>query len=108
MTTELPSDMDFPAAHSMDATWFAVDRDGHVGVFESGEPGAVPKKSFTSIAHCDDAVEMALETLPVTGEPRFELSAVCHPCFRSGVLPPPRRLARGWPSEGGANLLLFR
>ncbi len=33
---------DFPAAHSMDTVWFAVDRDGHVAVFESGEAGAVP------------------------------------------------------------------
>ena len=27
---------DFPAAHSMDTTWFAVDRDGHVACFDSG------------------------------------------------------------------------
>lgn len=33
---------DFPAAHSMDTTWFAVDRDGRVAAFESGEAGAVP------------------------------------------------------------------
>lgn len=32
---------DFPAAHSMDTTWFAVDRDGHVALFDSGENGAV-------------------------------------------------------------------
>jgi hypothetical protein len=34
---------DFPAAHSADTTWFAVDRDGHIAVFDSGEPGAVPE-----------------------------------------------------------------
>ena len=34
---------DFPAAHSMDTTWFAVDRDGHVAMFQSGESGAVPE-----------------------------------------------------------------
>jgi len=33
---------DFPAAHSMDTTWFAVDRDGNVALFDSGEAGAVP------------------------------------------------------------------
>jgi hypothetical protein len=33
---------DFPAAHSMDTTWFAVDADGNVGRFRSGEDGAVP------------------------------------------------------------------
>lgn len=34
--------MDFPAAHSMDTTWFAVDDDGHVGQFWSSDEGAVP------------------------------------------------------------------
>jgi hypothetical protein len=34
---------DYPAAHSMDTTWFAVDRDGRVGMFDSGENGAVPQ-----------------------------------------------------------------
>ncbi len=37
---------DFPAAHSMDTTWFAVDRDGHVACFDSGEAGAVPSGAF--------------------------------------------------------------
>jgi hypothetical protein len=36
---------DFPAAHSMDTTWFAVDRDGHVACFSSGEAGAVPSQA---------------------------------------------------------------
>jgi hypothetical protein len=33
---------DYPAAHSMDTCFFAVDRDGHVAVFDTGEAGAVP------------------------------------------------------------------
>ena len=36
-------EIDFPAAHSMDTCFFAVDRDGHVAVFETGEAG-VPQK----------------------------------------------------------------
>jgi hypothetical protein len=41
---------DFPAAHSMDTTWFAIDADGCVGIFDSFENGAVPKDltGFTS------------------------------------------------------------
>jgi hypothetical protein len=35
-------DADFPAAHSMDTCWFAVDKDGHVAYFGTGEAGAVP------------------------------------------------------------------
>ncbi len=30
------------AAHSMDTDWYAVDRQGHVGLWRSGEEGAVP------------------------------------------------------------------
>ena len=33
---------DFPAAHSMDTEWFAVDADGQVALFISGENGSVP------------------------------------------------------------------
>ncbi|MEM7154204.1 MAG: hypothetical protein AAF799_15265 [Myxococcota bacterium] len=36
------SAVDYPAAHSMDTQWYAVDREGHVGFFESGEEGGVP------------------------------------------------------------------
>jgi hypothetical protein len=30
----------------MDTMWFAVDRDGHVAVFDSGEAGAVPTEGY--------------------------------------------------------------
>lgn len=35
-------DADFPAAHSMDTQWFAIDAEGCVGYFVTGEPGPVP------------------------------------------------------------------
>jgi hypothetical protein len=35
--------MNFPAAHSMDTEWFAIDADGNIGIFASGEGGAVPQ-----------------------------------------------------------------
>jgi hypothetical protein len=38
----MDSGSDYPAAHSMDTSWFAVDAAGHVAVFDSGEDGAVP------------------------------------------------------------------
>lgn len=37
---------DFPAAHSADTWWFAVDADGHVAFFDSGEAGAVPSQAL--------------------------------------------------------------
>jgi hypothetical protein len=39
-------DNDYPAAHSMDTTWFAVDQAGHIGRFDSGEDGHVPQEAF--------------------------------------------------------------
>jgi hypothetical protein len=44
---KLSPSCDYPAAHSMDTTWFAVDRDGHVAVFESSEGGAVPENALS-------------------------------------------------------------
>jgi hypothetical protein len=38
-------DIDFPAAHSADTEWFAVDKDGYVALFGSGEAGAVPSQA---------------------------------------------------------------
>jgi hypothetical protein len=35
-------DNDFPASHSMDTRWFAIDEKGHLAIFDSGENGHVP------------------------------------------------------------------
>jgi hypothetical protein len=37
---------DYPAAHSMDTDFFAVDKDGRVATFWSGENGAVPESAL--------------------------------------------------------------
>jgi len=37
---------DFPAAHSMDSCWFAVDRDGFIAYFDTGEAGAMPASGY--------------------------------------------------------------
>jgi hypothetical protein len=34
-----------PAAHSTDTTWYAVDENGEVALFDTGEPGAVPERA---------------------------------------------------------------
>jgi hypothetical protein len=34
--------IDFPAGHSMDTDWFAVDKDGNIGLFDSCAEGVVP------------------------------------------------------------------
>jgi hypothetical protein len=38
---------DYPAAHSMDTTWFALDKDGQIAAFESYEGGAVPNDALS-------------------------------------------------------------
>jgi hypothetical protein len=37
---------DFPAAHSMDTDWFAIDQNGCVALFISGAGGAVPRDAY--------------------------------------------------------------
>jgi hypothetical protein len=58
---------DFPAAHSMDTEWFAVDADGNVAIFETGEQGAAP------VAWADGTLDQgsagaAVQELPIGGE----------------------------------------
>jgi len=40
-------DSDFPAAHSMDTSWYAVDGRGNVGLFVTGAGGAVPNGAYS-------------------------------------------------------------
>lgn len=58
-------EVDYPAAHSMDTDWFAIDSDGNVGIFASGEPGAVPSSA-------EEGEGYRLLGLPVTGQPLFD------------------------------------
>jgi hypothetical protein len=50
---------DFPAAHSMDTIWFAVDCKGRVGVFWSAEEGHVPDRA--DIAPKSESFDFLLE-----------------------------------------------
>lgn len=53
---------DYPASHSMDTCFFAVDRDGHVAIFNTHEAGAVPVHSLAGDSA--DAVRQQLTQLP--------------------------------------------
>lgn len=57
--------LDYPAAHSMDTSWFAIDNDGHVAVFDTGESGCVPEDAYVG----DDAYSFQeqIRALPMTG-----------------------------------------
>jgi hypothetical protein len=58
---------DYPAAHSMDTTFFAVDANGHVAVFFSGEDGPVP-----SASQSEDSLFSVLRQLGGEPEPDEE------------------------------------
>jgi hypothetical protein len=55
---------DIPAAHSMDTAWFAVDADGYVAIFATGEAGAMPVLAATHEAEGLDQLELAPATEP--------------------------------------------
>jgi len=62
---------DYPAAHSMDSAWFAVDKDGHIAHFSTGEAGARP---FDAVAVDDpEAVIEELAKLMPRTEVVYEL-----------------------------------
>src|SRR5262249_33377252 len=57
---------DFPAAHSMDTVFFAVDRDGRLALFNTGEDGALPFYAFSG-DEAGDQLEELTRRLPPCG-----------------------------------------
>ncbi len=81
---------DVPAAHSMDTTWYAVDADGVVARFDSGEAGAVPFKAATSSSPSDatfDAFPIeALRMGRTANEAMFEAQETFVPSYPDEVI----------------------
>jgi hypothetical protein len=50
------TDADFPAAHSMDTSWYAVDADGCVALFSTGKVGHAPV-GYESAYYMEDLYE---------------------------------------------------
>lgn len=50
---------DYPAAHSMDSTWFAIDKNGYVAQFNTGEAGAMPEHLRQDIDSLEDQLRQA-------------------------------------------------
>jgi hypothetical protein len=55
---------DYPAAHSMDTSWYAVDPAGHVAVFESGENGHAPNAAGEGAFYLNDLFRARNPTVP--------------------------------------------
>jgi len=49
----LPDFADYPAAHSMDTEWFAIDDEGRVALFTSGEAGVLPETAQAQTSFYD-------------------------------------------------------
>lgn len=63
--------MDYPAAHSMDTTWFAIDDEGHVSAFHTGETGHVPDHITGEIKY-RDLLQILQSTLPSVDDDDFD------------------------------------
>jgi hypothetical protein len=81
---------DYPAAHSMDTTWYAVDRDGHVAVFSSHEAGAVPMTAFGDDGSLN-VEERLRQALPAAGVV-YDLASRFLPALETE----PKPLDRAW------------
>ena len=56
---------DYPAAHSMDTTWYAIDQQGQVASFDTGEAGCVPTSCGDTEAL--DLIETLMSVPPGSG-----------------------------------------
>ena len=57
--------LDYPASHSIDTYWFAVDKDGRLACICSGEEGTLP----ADIEKSNDDYEMTDDAIFITSEP---------------------------------------
>jgi hypothetical protein len=96
--------VDFPAAHSMDTAWYAVDQEGHVAVFVTGSDGHVPRGAATSEDAPPLPPELRDDLFAFEYEEHFEYSFFAQPYTRTDVparplhidqLPPQLREAYG-------------
>ena len=97
-------DPDFPAAHSMDTTWFAVDRDGHVACLMSWESGAVPEAACLEPGEGHRLLEEFRSASEQHSEVVYELDGMLIP----GLQPEGQHIWQpGWAASEGPEVLMF-
>ena len=62
---------DYPAGHSVDTRWYAIDECGHVASFYTSESGAIPCKGTAEIGEFFRENEVALSV-----EERFSIETI--------------------------------
>lgn len=98
--------MDYPAAHSMDTTWFAVDADGHVAMLDSQSDGLVPS-SYLRAFGTQTYLELLTSRAPrddygnatVDGD-ALAVQRRCSPSQLVDAVDAAVRATRGTPNEG--------
>ncbi len=93
---------DYPAAHSMDTTWFAVDDEGFVAVFNSFEAGAVPVDAFDSEARFEQA-QAFVEQRASDGQAVLDADGLVVPWSTKGQ----HETRNAWFNNHGATALFF-
>src|SRR5262245_49267558 len=64
-------DADYPAAHSADVSWYAVDSAGYVALFQSGENGPAPRAAEGEY-YLTDLVRTLVPEIPSDALPPYE------------------------------------
>ena len=97
-------DPDYPAAHSMDTTWFAVDRDGRVACLMSWESGAVPEAACLEPGEGDRLLEEFRSASEHRSEVVYGLDGMLIP----GLEPQGQHIWQpGWAARDGPEVLMF-
>lgn len=73
MPEETLFENDYPAAHSMDTTWWGVDRDGHIARFDTGEAGAAPEEAGEG-SHLDVMKLISTAKIPFVCDDLFPIA----------------------------------
>jgi hypothetical protein len=77
---------DFPAAHSMDTEWFAIDADGNIGIFASGEGGAVPQTHYSPVVESQEQDPVYLNNIFYEWSKRTEDGIIAHSSSSQQIL----------------------
>lgn len=76
----------FPAAHSMDTEWFAIDADGNIAIFVSGEGGAVPQTNYSPFVESQEQDPVYLNNIFYEWAKRSEDSIISHSSTSEQIL----------------------
>lgn len=79
------TDKEYPATHSMATSWYCVDEDGNVGIFDIDDNGPIPVGEYRQ--NCVDEVFYEDFTFDEAQFKRLHLSPIRYPrCWNLWIL----------------------